>query len=68
MIKPLLAAATIALFAATGAYAQDKKPERKVTAQQQRMSACNKEAREKKLKGDARKKFMGECLKAKKPS
>jgi len=32
------------------------------------MRACNKEAKEKKLKGDARKKFVGECLKAKKPS
>ena len=30
---------------------------------QERMSACNKQAGEKKLKGDARKKFMSACLK-----
>jgi hypothetical protein len=29
------------------------------------MGACNKEAGEKALKGDERKKFMSECLKAK---
>jgi len=32
-------------------------------AQQNRMSACNKQATEKKLKGDERKKFMSSCLK-----
>ena len=32
-------------------------------AQQGRMSACNKQATEKKLKGDERKKFMSSCLK-----
>src|SRR5206468_7844945 len=33
--------------------------------QQGRMSACNKQAGEKKLKGDARKKFMSACLEGK---
>ena len=33
-------------------------------AQQSRMSACNKQATEKKLKGDERKKFMSSCLKS----
>ena len=33
--------------------------------QQERMSACNKQAGEKKLKGDARKKFMSACLERK---
>src|SRR5256885_11903044 len=32
---------------------------------QDRMSACNKQAGEKKLKGDARKKFMSACLEGK---
>ena len=31
----------------------------------QQMSACNKQAGEKKLKGDARKKFMSACLEGK---
>jgi hypothetical protein len=32
------------------------------------MKACNKEAGDKKLAGDARKKFMSECLKGDKPA
>ena len=32
------------------------------TTQQQKMTACNKEAGTKKLEGDGRKKFMSECL------
>ena len=32
--------------------------------QQEKMKTCNKEAGEKALKGDERKKFMSECLKA----
>jgi psiF repeat-containing protein len=32
------------------------------TAQQEKMKACNKEAGEKKLAGDERKKFMSSCL------
>lgn len=68
MIKPLIAAAAIALFAATGAYAADKKQEGKATPQQQRMADCSKQAKQKMLKGEARRKFMSGCLKAKKPS
>jgi hypothetical protein len=41
---------------------EDASPAQK--AQQARMSACNKQATEKKLKGDERKKFMSSCLKA----
>lgn len=37
-------------------------------AQQEKMKTCNKEAGEKKLKGDERKKFMSECLSAGKPA
>jgi hypothetical protein len=33
-----------------------------MTAQQQKMATCNKEAGDKKLAGDERKKFMSECL------
>jgi hypothetical protein len=32
------------------------------TAQQEKMKACSKEAGEKQLKGDERKKFIGTCL------
>ena len=42
------------------------KPEAKAdgkTRQQEKMKACNKEAGEKQLKGDERKKFMSSCLK-----
>jgi hypothetical protein len=35
-----------------------------MTAQQERMRGCNKQASDKKLKGDERKKFMSECLKS----
>lgn len=34
------------------------------TAQQTKMADCNKQAKEKDLKGEERKKFMSECLKA----
>lgn len=34
------------------------------TAQQNKMADCNKQAKEKALKGDERKKFMSDCLKA----
>ena len=36
----------------------------KMTEQQSKMGTCNKEAGDKKLEGDARKKFMSECLSA----
>ena len=32
-------------------------------AQQEKMKTCNKEAKDKALKGDERKKFMSDCLK-----
>jgi hypothetical protein len=37
-------------------------PEKKLTPQQEKMGACNKDAKEKKLAGDDRKKFMKDCL------
>jgi len=36
----------------------------KMTEQQSKMGTCNKEAGDKKLEGDARKKFMSDCLSA----
>ena len=36
--------------------------EKKLTAQQEKMKACNIEASQKQLKGDARRQFMSECL------
>jgi hypothetical protein len=41
--------------------AADKKP----TPHQERMTSCNAQATEKNLKGDERKTFMSDCLKAK---
>jgi hypothetical protein len=38
------------------------------TPQQEKMATCNKEAGDKALKGDERKKFMAECLRAAKMS
>ena len=71
-MNKLLAVLVAGLFCVSVAQAQDKKPaeksappaaEKKVTAQQNKMGDCNKEAKEKKLAGEERKKFMSECLK-----
>ena len=40
-----------------------KEPTEKQKAQQVKMKSCNKDAADKKLKGDERKKFMSDCLK-----
>lgn len=40
-------------------------PAKKLTPQQEKMSTCSKEAKAKGLKGEARKKFMSECLRKK---
>src|SRR5918912_1762202 len=58
----LLVAAVCLAFAASGAYAQDKKePSAAQKKQQTRMKECNERAADK--KGDERKKFMSACLK-----
>ena len=57
MLKQIFIAACLALPVA--AYAADDK---KANPQQTKMASCNKEAGEKNLKGDDRKKFMSECL------
>jgi len=60
----LVIAAVCLAFAATPAYAQDKKDKEPTAAQkkqQTRMKECNERAADK--KGDERKKFMSACLK-----
>lgn len=39
-------------------------PQDKATAQQERMRACNSQAKEQSLKGEERQQFMSSCLKA----
>ncbi|WP_303785721.1 PsiF family protein [Azovibrio restrictus] len=63
---------TLALVLCLGsipAYATDtapaKEPSPAQKAQQEKMKACNQEARDKALKGDERKAFMKTCLSAK---
>jgi len=65
-MKKLLTALALALTAASmcAQAADEKKP----TAQQNKMTTCNKEAGEKSLAGDERKAFMKTCLSAKKVS
>jgi hypothetical protein len=57
---------TLMLAASPLALAQDKAPKKEPTEaqkkQQQRMKDCNKQAGDKKMEGDARKKFMSTCL------
>jgi hypothetical protein len=57
MFKPILIAALLA--APLCVLAEDEKAK---TPQQEKMATCNKEAGDKALKGDERKKFMSECL------
>jgi hypothetical protein len=65
----LLIATLCLAFAASGAFAQDKKDAKKEPTvaqkkQQERMKDCNAKAGDK--KGDERKKFMSSCLKGEK--
>ena len=55
--KPAAAASAPASAAPAAAPATAKKP-----TQQDKMKSCNKEAGDKKLKGDERKAFMKDCL------
>jgi hypothetical protein len=60
-----------ALFWTSQVAAQGKdkdKPSEKQLAQQERMKSCNAQAAKKDLKGDQRKAFMSDCLKADKPT
>ena len=73
-MKKLLSVIVAAMFAAASltAVAQDKKADKpkaektmkkEPTAAQKRQQECNKQADEKKLKGDERKKFVSTCAK-----
>ena|SRR6185436_18512292 len=57
ILLPLLATTLLSL----PAWAQDKD---KSTAQQDKMKSCNAQASKKGMKGDERKAFMSDCLKA----
>lgn len=57
--------ASVAAHAAKDAVASDT-PAKAPSAQQSKMATCNKEAGEKSLKGDERRKFMSGCLSSKK--
>ena len=65
-MKAVIAIVALA-FAAGGTFASEEKKEPTAAqkAQQEKMKACNKDAGDKKLKGDERKAFMKECLSAK---
>lgn len=63
MMKRLLTVVCLALPLAA-VQAEDKKPSPAQAAQQEKMAACNKQAGDKKLSGDERKKFMSQCLSA----
>jgi len=56
--------AAVLLSATVTAHAAET-PEKK--SQQSRMATCSADAKEKALKGDARKQFMSECLSSKGP-
>jgi hypothetical protein len=60
-MKKLLSAAIIATLSLSAGAAF-------AGAQQDKMKDCNKQAGDKALKGDERKKFMSECLKAAAPA
>ena len=66
MSKLMTALCCLMLAASPLALAQDKAAKKEPTEaqkkQQERMKACNAKAGEKKLEGDARKKFMSTCL------
>ena len=55
----VICAASLLAVGPNALAAEEKKP----TPQQEKMKACNKEAGDKQLKGDERKKFMSGCLK-----
>ena len=59
-MKKVILSVAVSLFAASLAPAAFA-----AGAQQNKMKTCNAEAGSKALKGDERKKFMSECLKAK---
>jgi hypothetical protein len=65
IVTAALLAAPICVSAADSAKATSAGADDKAkTPQQEKMASCNKEAGDKALKGDERKKFMSQCLSA----
>ncbi len=65
MLKHVLIAACLALpLAAVAADEKAATRTKELTPQQQKMASCNREAGDKKLAGEERKKFMSSCLSA----
>lgn len=64
MVVTVIAALILVAFGALAANAEKKAASPKQQAQQEKMKACSADAKTKGLKGDERKKFMSECLKA----
>jgi len=65
MLKHVLIAACLALpLAAVAADDKAATQTKELTPQQQKMASCNREAGDKKLAGEERKKFMSTCLSA----
>ncbi|MBX9729234.1 MAG: hypothetical protein K2X31_10025, partial [Sphingopyxis sp.] len=64
-MKKLCIAACMALFCSPLVIAADTKGDKEPTAQQNRMTECNKKASDK--KGEERKEFMSACLSGKEP-
>jgi hypothetical protein len=62
-LHALIAAASVAFALGSAHAADDAKTAKPKTAQQEKMTTCNKDAEGK--KGDERKAFMKECLSAK---
>ena len=63
MLRIFLLSFSLVLAAPLAAQEQKKDQAKKPTAQQQRHADCNRKSTAKKLKGEARKQFMTECLK-----
>ena len=59
MKRIVIAASALLMIAAQGAFAAEKSANKPQTT---RMSQCSADAKEKGLKGDARKEYMSECL------
>ena len=63
-MKKLLTFALLSMFAC-GAYAADDKAAATTNSQQNKMTACQAQATEKKLESKARQDYVNNCLKAK---
>ena len=61
---PLIVIAAGLAFGNAYAAKEEPAPAKPKTKQQIKMAGCNKDAKEKSLKGAERKKFMSTCLKA----